>query len=153
RCALKLGDGRRVPLAGEGVRLGSVEAHRQVERPLRRGQPVNLVVRSRTLVLEVEVKRAVLVISERHPATHGKTIEAVCYLKAVTVVERDRPKGICWRYSAPVEVDCVFACTVERLTGFVAEVERVDRIFRQICTEANLRDDGTLEIIVAVHAH
>src|SRR5215469_13827901 len=114
RRALELRDGRRIPLAGDGVRLRGVEAHRQVERPLRRGQPVDLFVRSRALVLEVEVKRTVRVVFERHPATHRKAIEAVCYLKSVTVVERERPKGICRRCSALVEVDCVFVRAVER---------------------------------------
>src|SRR5215469_11662281 len=114
RRSLELRDGRRVPLAGEGVRLRGVEAHRQVESPLRRRQPVDLFVRSRTLVLEVEVQRAVRVVFERHPATQRKAIEAVCYLKAVTVVERERPKGICRRCSALVEVDCVFVRAVER---------------------------------------
>ena len=150
---LQFCDRRRVPLAGERFGLRGVQPHSQIERPLRRGKPVSLFVRPRAFVLEVKVERAVRVVFERHPATHRKAIEAVCHLKAVTVVERDRPKGIHRRRSALVEMDRVLACAVERLAGFVGEVEWVDRIFRQVRAEAKLRDDGALEIVIAVNAH
>ena len=53
RRASNFSDWWRVPLAGERARLWTVEAHRQIEWPLRRGKPVSLFVRPWTLVLEV----------------------------------------------------------------------------------------------------
>ena len=102
----------------------------KLNAPLRCGKPVSLFVCPRTLVLEVKVERAVRIIFKWHPTANRKAIEAVCNLKAVTVVERERPKGIYWRCSAFVEVDGVLARTVKRLAGFVGEVDRIDRIFR-----------------------
>src|SRR5580700_9269057 len=80
----RLGARRRVPLAGERVRRRTIEAHGQIERSLRRGEPVDLFARPRALVLEIEIKRAVQVIFERHPTAHREAVEAVCHLKAVT---------------------------------------------------------------------
>src|ERR1700732_1415896 len=98
---------RRIPLAGERVELRDVEAHCQVEWPLRRGKPVGLFVLSWALVLEVEVERAVRIVLEWHPATNGETVEAVGDLKALRVVKRDGPKGIHRRRSAFLETNRV----------------------------------------------
>ena len=46
---------RRTPFAGQRCRLRGVEAHGQIERPLRRRQPVGFLVLARAFVLEVEV--------------------------------------------------------------------------------------------------
>ena len=50
-------------------------------------------------------------------------------------------------------MDCVLVRSVERLAVCIAQVERVDRILRQVRTEAHLRNYGALEIVVAVNAH
>src|ERR1700683_3900063 len=62
RRASNFSDWRRVPLAGERVRLWTVETHRQIEWPLRRGKPIGLLVRTRAFILKVEVKRAIGII-------------------------------------------------------------------------------------------
>src|SRR6267378_5498662 len=53
---LHLRDRRRIPFAGERLRLRSVQAHGQIERSLRGGKPVGFHVLSGTFVLEIEVK-------------------------------------------------------------------------------------------------
>jgi hypothetical protein len=108
-----LHDWRRVPFAGERVGLRGVKTHSQVERSLRRGKPVGFLVGTRTFILEIEVERAIRVDLERHPITNGKAIETIRNLKALIVVERDRPKSIRWRGGALVEVDHVLVGAVE----------------------------------------
>src|ERR1700684_2339745 len=61
-CASTFSDWRRVPLPRERVRLWTVEAHRQIEWPIRRGNPIPLFVCPRIFVLEVKVDRAVRII-------------------------------------------------------------------------------------------
>src|SRR5262245_5343340 len=50
RRLLHLCNGRGVPLPGERLALGCIEAHGQVERSLGGGKPVGLLVPARTLV-------------------------------------------------------------------------------------------------------
>ena len=57
------------------------------------------------------------------------------------------------RRGALFEMERVLVGAVERLAGFVAEIERVDRILGQVRAEAELRNDGALEVVIAVDAH
>src|SRR5215475_2283887 len=62
RRSLILHDRRRVPFAGQGLTLWGVEAHGQIERRLRGGQPVGLFASTRTVVLEVQVERTIGIV-------------------------------------------------------------------------------------------
>src|SRR6266480_8054972 len=97
----------------------SIETHGQVECSFGRGQPVRFLPGARAFVLEVEIKRAVRVVFEWHPTADGEAIEAVRYLKALGVVQRDGPKCVDWRQLAFVEVKDIFVRTRERLAALV----------------------------------
>jgi len=83
-------DCRRVPSAGERIRFGGVEAHSQIEGPLRRGKPVGLLVLARVLVLEIEVERTVGV--GPHQASSGRT--SIASLRLRGSARRHDPRGL-----------------------------------------------------------
>ncbi len=140
-------------LPGQRLGFGRIEAHREVERPLRRRQPVLLLVLARALVLEIEIERTVGIVLERHPAADREPVEAVGNLETLRIVERDRPERLDRRRRALLEMQHVLAGAVERPAGLVAQIERIDRVFRQVRAETKLRNDGALEVVVAVDAH
>src|SRR5262245_10130716 len=70
-------DWRRVPLASKCLRFWSVKAHQQVERTFRGRKPVSYLVRTRTCVLEIQVKRSIGVVPQRHPTADVKAVEGV----------------------------------------------------------------------------
>lgn len=47
----------------------------------------------------------------------------------------------------------VLVGAIERLAGFVEQVQRVDRVFRKIGAEPELRDDRPLQVVISVDAH
>src|SRR5947207_3750172 len=87
RCRLDFDDWRRVPFAGERLRLRAVKTHAHVEWGLWRGQPVGFLLFAGTLILEIQVKRTIRVGLERHPAADGEPIEHIADLEAFAVVE------------------------------------------------------------------
>ena len=101
----------------------------------------------------MEVQRAVGVEGEGHPARHGEAVQCVGHLEAVLVVERDRPEGIDRRDLVLLEVQDVVALAIQRLAGGVSEVQRIDRVLRQVGAEALLRDDGALQVVIAINTH
>src|SRR6516225_6580554 len=119
RGRLQAGHWRRIPLTSERLRFRGIDTHGQVERPFWRWKPVGLLVGAGTFVLEIEVERSVSVVLEWHPTADGKPIESVGDLKTFRVIECDRPKGVCGRRVALVEMQRVFVCTIERLAGLV----------------------------------
>src|SRR6202022_3182054 len=52
-----------------------------------------------------------------------------------------------------VEVDRILVRSVERLSGLVCEVQRINSVFRQVRYEAEMGDNRSLEIVIAVDAH
>src|ERR1700730_16758108 len=114
-------DRRRVPFAGERLGFRGVQAHCQIEWSPRRGEPVGFHVLSGTLVLEIEIERAIGIMLERHPAAYREAVQDVADLQSLLIVKGDRPEGIDRRRSALLETDGVLVCTIERLAGFVAE--------------------------------
>src|SRR4029077_20143659 len=131
---------RRIPFTSQRIVFRSIETHGQVECSFGSGQPVRFLARARTFVLEVEIKRAVGVVLEWHPATDGEAIERVRYLKALRVIECNGPKRADWRQLAFVEVKHILVRAGERLASLVAEIERINRVLGQVRTEALLRD-------------
>ena len=125
----------------------------RLNAPLRRRQPVRLLVGAGAGVLEVEVEGAVRVVFERHPAADREPVEAVRHLEAVTVIQRDRPEGVHRRRGVLVEMQDIGVRTVQRLASIVREVERIDRVLRQVRAETELGDDRALQVVVAVDAH
>src|SRR5882672_766539 len=111
RC-LRLHDGRRIPFAGKRLGLRRIQAHGQIEWCLWRGKPVGFQVFSRALVLEIEVKRTIRIVLERHPAADGEAVQGVTDLESVMIVKGDRPEGIDRRGGAPVKSDRVFVDAV-----------------------------------------
>jgi hypothetical protein len=79
---------------------------------------------TRTIILKVEIEGTIRVVLERHPAAHGEPIQDVPNLKAICVVERDRPEGADRRLSAFLEVNRVPIRPIERLAVFIAEIQR-----------------------------
>src|SRR5262245_16345858 len=77
RRSLILHDRWGVPFAGQGLALRGIEAHSQIEGPLRCGQPVGLLAGARTVVLEVQVERTIRVVRKWHPAADGEAVETV----------------------------------------------------------------------------
>src|SRR5215475_9050141 len=73
----------RIPFADKRVLAGRIEPHGEVEPPLRRRQPVGLLLRTRAFVLKIEVERAVGIVEKGHPAAEGETAQAVRHLKAL----------------------------------------------------------------------
>ena len=55
-------DGRRIPFASQRLGLRAIETHAQVERPLRRGQPVGFLILAPAFILEIRIERAVCVV-------------------------------------------------------------------------------------------
>ena len=90
---------------------------------------------------------------ERHPTADREPVEHIGHLEAFGVVERDRPEGVHGRRGAFVEVEGVFARAIERLAGVVEKVQRIDRIFGEVGAEADLRDHGALQVVVAIDTH
>jgi hypothetical protein len=90
--ALVTGGGFHLPVR---ALISAHKPHCQVEGPLRRRQPVRLVVRARALVLEVELERAVSVVLEGHPARHGEPVQRIGDLEALEVIQRHRPETGC----------------------------------------------------------
>src|SRR5271166_2675654 len=129
-------DRRRVPFASQRFGLRSIEAHAKVEGPFGGGKPIGLLFCTRALVLKIKVERTVRTVLEWHPAADGETVQAVSDLKAVLVVEGDRPESVHRRDGRFVEVDRVLVRTVERFARFVAKVQWVNRILGQVRAEA-----------------
>src|SRR5215510_14775198 len=77
----------RIPLASQRLRLWCIKAHGEVERSLWRWQPVGLSILARIFILEVQDKRAIRVVLERHPAADGEAVERVCNLVALGIVK------------------------------------------------------------------
>ena len=50
-------------------------------------------------------------------------------------------------------MDAIPIRSVERLAGFVGEIEWIDRVFRQVRSKAQTGNDRPLEIVIAVNAH
>ncbi|MCY1440763.1 hypothetical protein D9M71_570480 [compost metagenome] len=95
-------------------------------------------------MLEVQVQRAVVIGLERHPAADGKAFKLVTNLEAFRVVQGDGPEGIDrWR-GAGREVQAVGVGAVQRLAVLIAQVQWVDRVFRQVGAQADLGHDGAL---------
>src|ERR1019366_172847 len=90
---------------------------------------------------------------ERHPTADRKTVQDVRHLEAIRVVERDGPECASWRRGALLEVNDVLVRSVQRLAGFVGEIQGVDGVLRQVRAEAKLRHDGTLQVVVPIYAH
>src|SRR5215813_3524467 len=116
-----------IPLADKRVPAGGVEPHGEIEPPLRRRQPIGLLLRARAFVLKIEVERAVGVVEKGHPAAEGETAQAVRHLEAFLVIERDRPECAHRRRGALVEADRIAVGAFERLAPVVEEVEGIDR--------------------------
>src|SRR6267143_3023200 len=76
-------DRRRIPLSDQDLLLGRVYAHGEVEQGLRRRKPVRLLARSGVRVLDVEVKRTIRIVLERHPTADGEAVDAVRDLVAI----------------------------------------------------------------------
>jgi hypothetical protein len=76
-----------------------------------------------------------------------KSIEWICDLKAIGVIQRDRPEGFRGRHVSLAEVERVGF--IQRLAGLVGKVDRINGAFGKICSKAELRDYGALQIIVA----
>src|SRR4029077_2281315 len=108
---------------------------------------------TRTFVLKIEIEGTVRVKLERHPATDGKPIEWVRNREALRIIKCSRPKGVCRGRRAVAEMNRIFVCPIERFAGVVAEVEGIYGIFGNIRTQPELRNDGALEIVVAVATH
>jgi len=93
--AVKLGSpwtfvtGGGTPFTGERLGLRAIEPHSQVKGSLRCGKPIGFLVLSRTLVLEIEVKRAIGVDLEWHPTSDCEAVQAVSDLKPLRVIESD----------------------------------------------------------------
>src|ERR1700730_2784002 len=129
-------DRRRIPFAGQRFGLRSIEAQAEVEGPFGGGKPISLLVCSWALILEIKVERPVWSVLKWHPATDGKTVQAVSDLKAVLVVECDRPESVRRRDGRFVEVDRELVRSVERFARLVAQIEWVNRILGQVRAEA-----------------
>ena len=104
-------------------------------------------------MLNIKRKRAILVESECVAVANRETIERIGHLEAFGVVHRERPEGIDRRQFTLVEVQDVLVLRHHRLTLGVGHVERIDRIVGLVGAQAGHRDDGALEIEVAVDAH
>ncbi|MNF92442.1 hypothetical protein D3C84_750870 [compost metagenome] len=104
-------------------------------------------------MLEIQIQRAIGVVLERHPAADGKAVEFVANLEAFRVIQGDRPERIDRRLRALVEMQHVVVGTVEGLPLVVPQVQRIDRILRQVSPQPDLRDDGALEVVVAINPH
>ena len=87
--SLDLCDRRGTPFTGERLGLRAIEPHSQVKGSLRCGKPIGFLVLSRTLVLEIEVKRAIGVDLEWHPTSDCEAVQAVSDLKPLRVIESD----------------------------------------------------------------
>ena len=135
---------RRIPFAGESIRRGRVKTHGQVERPSRGWQPICFFVFAGTFVLKVKVERSIRAGLERKVTADRETIERVRHLKALGIIKREGPEGVHRRRGSLVEADPIFVRAVERLAGVVEEVQRIDRVFRQVGPKADLGDDGAL---------
>jgi hypothetical protein len=129
-------DRRRVPFTRQRIAFWRIEPHGQVEGSLWRWKPIGFHVRVGTLVLEINIERTFRVILERHPAADRETVEPICDLKTVRIIERDRPERFDGRGLPLVEVKHIIVRAVERLAGIVTEIKRVDRILGQVGTEA-----------------
>src|SRR5258708_14590236 len=146
-------DRRRIPPSGERLALGAIQAHGQIEPALWRRQPICFVVLAGALVLEIEVERSVSVVMERHPGTDRLPVEIVGISEPIRIVHGNGPESVYRRRGPFLEVDRVFVRSVERLAGLIGEIERIDRVFRQVRAEADPGDDRPLEIVVAIDAH
>ena len=120
----------------------------RIKWPFRRGQPVGFPVVAWAFVLEVKVERPIGVGLKWHVTAHRETIESVPHLKAFGVVEGDRPEGVHWRCRALVKMEDVVVRLVERLAGVIEEVDRIDGVLREIRAEADLGNDGALEVVL-----
>src|SRR4051812_16747226 len=143
---------RWVPIAGERLRLRRVEPHGQVERTFRGGKPVYFLVLARSLVLNVQVERAVGPVPEGHPAAHREAVEAVRCLKARRVVERDRPERIDGRRAALIEMGRGFGPALKRLAGLLAGAGWGNPILGQVGSQSEPGEDGPLAIVVPADA-
>ena len=79
---------------------------------------------------------------EWHPAAHGETVQVVRHLKALLVIECDRPEGVGRRRGSFIEVNRILGRAVEWFARVVAQVQWVDRILRQVRAEALARVVG-----------
>src|SRR5580704_400888 len=118
---LYLLDGRRIPLASQGVGQRRVEPHRQIERSLRCWKPVRFLALARTVALKIKIERTVRVVVEGHPTAHCKSIQNIPNLEAIRVVKRERPECAHRRRRALLEVNRVLVRSIQRLAGFVGK--------------------------------
>jgi len=85
---------RRRPAAINDLRAWRIESHCYSERAFRRrGQPVPLLVLPRILRLNVQVERPVVVVLESIPVANSEAIDRIGDLKAVLVIQGQRPEG------------------------------------------------------------
>ena len=84
------------------------------------------------------------------PAAPGVTTRSVqTRTLSQNASENDRPECICRRRVILVEVQPVSVRPVERLTGFVAQIERVDGVLREVSAQAHLRNNRALQIVAS----
>src|ERR1700730_3806697 len=117
RTRVDLFDRRRVPFPRQRIALWRIEPHGQVEGSLWRWKPIGFHVRAGTLVLEIKIERTIRVILERHPTADRETVEPICDLKTVRIIERDRPERFDGRRLPFVKVEHIIVRAVERLAG------------------------------------
>jgi len=149
RDLLGLHDRWRIPFASQRFGLRSIEAHGQIKGPFGSRKPVGFLVCTWALVLKIKVERPVRTVLERHPATDGKTVQAVSDLKAVLVVECDRPEGVHGRDGRFVEVNRVLVRTVNALR------HALDGSKSNSIMNKNLSSAGTpsRRVLVSILAH
>jgi hypothetical protein len=129
-----IGGGFHLPVSASD--FGALEAKTKIKGPFGSRKPISFLFRTWALVLKIEVERSVRIELEWHPAADGKTVQAVSYLEALLVVECYRPESVHRRDSRLIEVNCLFVRAVERFARLVAQIERVNRILRQVRTES-----------------
>src|SRR4051812_42646171 len=132
---LHSGDRRRIPLSGQRVRLGTVNAHCQVEVALWGRKPITFLFFAGTFVLKIQIQRSISVVFERHPTTDRKSVERVSNLIALCIIEGDRPESVRRRGITLLEVQRVFVSPVKRLTGFVAQIHWIESVLRYVRAE------------------
>ena len=66
---------------------------------------------------------------------------------------RERPERADWRQLVRGEVQHVSVVAVERLAVGVGDVQRIDRVLGLVGAEPSQRNDGPLQVVVAVDAH
>ena len=115
RDGLRFHDWRGIPLARQCVGFGGVESHGQIECAFRCGQPVGFVVFAGTVVLKIQIERAVRVVLEGHPTADRKPIENISNLEAIGIVERDGPECVRWWRCPLFEVNRIAVRSVKRL--------------------------------------